>query len=161
MAATPEKKELLIKIPSTHFVDYIEPDKAEPEIPFDRKENACRATVTIHTPVLAGKTKGKRWNKWKVVYNERVIGVNIRDEEFRQKVESTAYRFGVGDKLDVDMVEKKVFDAKMDEYIVDGAGYVITKVWNHIPRKKQTPSKATKQASQQTFFDAEKKTETK
>ena len=152
-----KKEELLINIPIAHFVDYIEPDNVELEISPKKKENSFHTTVTIHTPVLAGRTKGNMRSKWKVIYNNRVISVDIRDEDFRQKVESTIYRFGVGDRLDVDMIEKKIFNTEVDEYIVDSKGYIITDVWNHIPGKKKASPKVSKRVDQKTLFEPKKK----
>ena len=152
-----QKEELLVKIPVTNFVDFITPDNVEIETSPEKRENVARTFVTIHTPVLAKTVVGKKRSKWKVVYNERIINVDIQDEIFRQEVDSTIYRFGVGDKLEVDILEKKVFDEEIDEFIINSAGYVITKVWNHIPYKKKTRSQEPRQDKQNTLFEVKKK----
>jgi hypothetical protein len=151
------KKELLVKIPITNFVDFIRPNIVETAISPEKKESVARTSVTIHTPVLAKTAAGKKHSKWKVIYNSRIISVDIQDENFRQNVDSTIYRFGVGDKLEVEIIEKKIFNVEMNEFIVNNAGYVITKVWDHIPGKKQAPSKHSSQNTQKTLFDANKK----
>ena len=152
-----KKEELLAKIPITNFVDFITPDNAEAEVSPPKKESVARTFVTIHTPVLAKTIIGKKRSKWKVVCNNRKISVDIQDENFLQKVDSAIYRFGVGDKLEVDIIEKKEFNAEIDEFIVNNTGYVITNVWNYIPSKKQTPSKKTIHDRQKTLFDTKKK----
>jgi hypothetical protein len=151
------KRKLLAKIPVTNFVDFIPPDNVETEISPEKKENVARTFVTIHTPVLAKTVMGKKRSKWKVVYNNRIISVDIQDETFRQDVDSTIYRFGVGDKLEVDITEKKVFNEDINEFIVNNAGYVITKVWGHVPQKKQTLSQNPSQDKQKSLFGTKKK----
>ena len=152
-----KEKEMLVNIPVTNFDDFIEPDIAETEVTPEKKEGVTRTFVTIHTPVLAKTTVGKKRSKWKVIYDSRIINVDIQDENFRQNVDSTVYRFGVGDRLEVEIIEKKVFDTATNEFIVNPAGYVITKVWDHIPGKKQVPSKRPSQNTQKTLFDEKKK----
>jgi len=138
-------------------VDFISHDNAETEISPEKKESVARTFVTIHTPVLAKTIIGRKQSKWRVVYNERIIRVDIQDENCRQKVDSTIYRFGVGDKLEVDIIEKRILNEETNEFIVNPAGYVITNVWNHIPSKKQTPAKKTGQVGQEMLFDVKKK----
>jgi len=152
-----KKEELLVNIPVTNFVDFIKPEIFETDVPPEKKEGIVHADVTIHTPVLARTTAGKKRSKWKVIYKNRTISADIRDEDFQQKVDSAFYRFGVGDKLKVEIIEKKIFNTELNEFIVDNTGYVITKVLGHIQRKKQVPSPNPSQASQKTLFAEKKK----
>ena len=143
-----EKKELLVNVPDTHF-QHFDASTYE-DIPQDRTEQTERVIVTVATPVFRGK------GKWKVVYQKNIISVSITDEVFLQKAAGTVYRFGTGDKLDVDMNIKYKKDKNTDELLIDRSGFVVVTVWNHIPKpSKRKPNKQEKTDKQKTFFDSD------
>jgi hypothetical protein len=142
-----EEKEPLEIIPETHFQHF--DVSAHEDVTVDHSEQTERISVTVAATDFLGK------RKWKVVYLKNIIPVSITDEEFIQKVASSEYRFGAGDKLDVDMNIKYKWDKNTDEFLIDRSGYVITKVWRHIQkrakRKSKKQSKGKKQ--RQDLFD--------
>lgn len=129
-----EKKEI-VRIPAENFSDFeTAPSTDDDQIAPTKKERTERAIVSIHTPVLVGK------GKWKVIFKEQAIRVSIKDKELLRRVESTHYRFGNGDRLDVDINIISSYDPRVEDFIIDPNGYAITKFRNYIPAKPSNHS---------------------
>lgn len=88
-----------------------------------------RVQVEVKAVVLEGK------GKWRIVYNRRVVSVDIRDNAFLAEVAANLQRFGAGDKLDVDLSYVERIDPKLGFYTIDRKSYVISKVYGHESRK--------------------------
>ena len=71
--------------------------------------------------------------KWEFVYNGQKISAYILDEPFYNQVINGQIRFGSGDKLIVDMEIVKVFDAKINDYLIKEYRIIRVKKYKPMP----------------------------
>lgn len=103
------------------------------DMPGDRVRGVS-ATLTIHSPVLAGKAK------WKFIYDGLTISASMNDQTFLEKVRARAERFAAGDRLEVRLEIGEKYDEIISDYKRSGQ-YVVVRVLRHMsppsPPKQQ------------------------
>ena len=100
----------------------------EENIQTKEKINSVPVSLRIHKVVF------DMTSKWGFIYNGNKISARISDEDFQTKAQ-TEERFGKGDILKVLMDIHQEFDETVGVYI--NKSYVITEVFQHMPRPQQ------------------------
>lgn len=131
-------------IPNTEFAYFKHEPSTPPSDRPDRDRNV-KATLTIRRPVLEGRAK------WDVNYEGNSISADLRDEDFKQRVDAGIEEFARGDRLEVELTIVERYNPTIDDYERKGA-YVITKVLNHIKQPHDPASKPSGD-SQTSFLD--------
>lgn len=75
--------------------------------------------------------------KWSFEWNGVPISAPIADEDFLAKLDNRDYLIGAGDALDVIIGFKQNFDEELKIHVNDQNSFVVVKVLNPVPRKKQ------------------------
>jgi hypothetical protein len=75
--------------------------------------------------------------KWSFEWNGVPISAPIADEDFLAKLDNRDYLIGAGDALDVIIDFRQNFDEELKVYVNDQNSFVVVKVLNPVPRKKQ------------------------
>lgn len=125
-----ESREEIVNITRQEFPYFKHPEVAEDEELLEERVRGERATLIVHTPVLAGK------GKWKFIYNGVTISASMADESFLERVRVRSEQFGAGDRLDVELEIDEKYDSATSTYRRTGK-YVITKVLSHSPPPNQ------------------------
>lgn len=118
--------EEIVNIERKEFVYFKNPEGAQGEEPLEERVRRERATLIVHTPVLAGK------GKWKFIYNGGTISASMADESFLQRVRGRAEQFAAGDRLTVDLEIWEKYDKNTSAYRRTGK-YVVSCVLKHTP----------------------------
>lgn len=88
-----ESREEIVNITRQEFPYFKHPEVAEDEELLEERVRGERATLIVHTPVLAG--KGKR----KCIYNGVAISASMADESFLERVRARTEQVGAGDRF--------------------------------------------------------------
>ncbi len=118
--------EEIVNIERREFPYFKYPEVAEDDEMPEERVRGERATLIVHTPVLAGR------GKWKFIYDGATISASMADESFLERVRGRAEQFGAGDRLVVDLEIGEKYDSTTSAYRRTGH-YTVSKVLKHSP----------------------------
>lgn len=119
-------REEIVNIDRQDFTYFKYPKIAEDEDIAEERVRCERATLVLHTPVLAGR------GKWKFYNDGATISASMADESFRQRVRERAEQFAAGDRLVVDLEICEKYDNTTSAYRRTGQ-YIVRSVLHHSP----------------------------
>jgi hypothetical protein len=105
------------------------------ELDLSPQHKKIRTRVLIHKAWL---NHAKR--KWTFEWNGVPISAHVTDQNFLKKIDDREVLFGAGDALDVDIEFNQAYLDDVEVFKNDPQSYIITKVYQVVPRKGKQSS---------------------